>query len=215
MTAYQAGDLDAFDGVYARLAPIVRRRLAGLARDASWVDDLLQETFMHIHKARATYNSAQPVEPWALGIARHVFLMAHRARRRRHHFDASEPNDAMKELWQPDHEGRCLAAHALERLLAMLGPGSRRAVVLHHLVGLSTGEAGRCLGIRGDAAKLRVCRGVAAMRQQSGAVVRGRTPGGGERSAATRGERPDANGAQAARPAGAIAAGRCAPSSAL
>src|SRR5690349_15250022 len=82
MAGYQAGDAACFDALYAALAPGLRRYLSALTRDAARAEDLLQETFLRMHKVRHTYDPARPVEPWAFAIARHVFLMAHRRARR-------------------------------------------------------------------------------------------------------------------------------------
>ena len=78
MVAYQSGEPEAFDALHARLAPVLRRHLAALAKDGSWVDELLEETFLQIHRARRTYSPAFPVQPWAFAIARHVFLTSGR-----------------------------------------------------------------------------------------------------------------------------------------
>src|SRR5436190_12907087 len=82
MIEYQGGSLDAFTAIYARLAPELRRYLRHLSRDADAADDLLQETFLHLHRSRAAYNPAYAVKPWVFGLARNVFLMNRRAARR-------------------------------------------------------------------------------------------------------------------------------------
>jgi RNA polymerase sigma-70 factor (ECF subfamily) len=87
MARYQAGDGEAFERLYARLAPRLRRYLRSLARDPGWAEDLLQETFLHLHRARHTYDCRRPLEPWAYAITRHVFLMSRRARVRRGELD--------------------------------------------------------------------------------------------------------------------------------
>lgn len=167
MVGYQRGEIDAFDELYRRLAPILRRCLAALARDASWVDDLLQETFLQMHRARHTYNLAFPVRPWALAIARHVFLMSRRARGRRHGFDDDHAGE-LDRVSCHGHENACLAKEGLARTLTILTPCTRRAVLLHHGLGFSFEEVGRALGIRETAAKLRVSRAVASVRRRFG-----------------------------------------------
>lgn len=51
--------------------------------DAGRVADLVQETFLQVHRARHTYDSSYPVLPWVAAIARHVWLMQRRAAARR------------------------------------------------------------------------------------------------------------------------------------
>lgn len=84
MREYQSGCFEAFDEIYASLAPAVRRYLLSQARDAAKADDLVQETFLQMHRARHTYDSSLPLMPWAMAIARHVWLMDRRTLSRHH-----------------------------------------------------------------------------------------------------------------------------------
>ena len=74
MIRYQSGSLEAFEEIYAKLAPEVRRYLAHLAGGSEIADDLLQETFLQMHRSRAAYNATYAVRPWVFGLARNVFL---------------------------------------------------------------------------------------------------------------------------------------------
>ena len=164
MVRYQAGDVDAFDSLYEHLAPPLRRYLRSLSNDSTRADDLLQETFLQIHKARHTFDPTLPVAPWAYAIARHVHLMDLRTRARRPRLEALEPGRA---------DGAALAGHGapamaggdLDHALAQLTPGRRSAVLLHHLWGWSFREIGEMLRIPTGAAKLRASRGVRSLRQ--------------------------------------------------
>src|SRR5690348_16523268 len=83
MTRYQGGSLEAFQEIYAQLAPGIRRYLSHLAGGSEVADDLLQETFLQMHRSRAAYNPQYAVRPWMFGLARNVFLMNRRAARQR------------------------------------------------------------------------------------------------------------------------------------
>jgi RNA polymerase sigma-70 factor, ECF subfamily len=168
MARYQAGDVDAFDRLYAGLAPTLRRYLSSQARDSAWADDLLQETFLQIHRARRTYDHACPVQPWAFAIARHVFLMGRRARVRKKDFDRAPVID-VEHLPVDAHDEAFLAKDGVRRGLAALTPGTRQAVVMRHIWGWSFKEIGARLGIRASAAKVRASRGMAALRGKLGA----------------------------------------------
>jgi RNA polymerase sigma-70 factor, ECF subfamily len=164
MAGYQAGDRDAFESLHAALAPIIRRQLMRLARDPARVDDLLQETFLQIHRARHTYDPAFPVGPWAHAIARHVFLMDCRYRGRRadvacqHPLDESIPDGTA-------HEARVIARSRLRRALARLSGATRRTILLHHLHGLGFQEIARRLQTGGPALRARASRGMARLRE--------------------------------------------------
>jgi RNA polymerase sigma-70 factor, ECF subfamily len=164
MAAYQAGDLAAFDALYASLAPPLRRFLRSLSHDETWLDDLVQETFLQIHRSRQTYNAAYPVLPWAFAVARHVFLMGRRSRRRKHDFDPA-PADGLDAVAVRSCEDAVAARDGVKQAMTRLSPGSRRAVWLHHVMGWSFADVARSLGIREAAAKLRASRGMAFLRQ--------------------------------------------------
>src|SRR4051812_15448189 len=72
MNAYQRGDPDAFAELYGVLANEMRRYFARVQRDHGVVHDLVQETFLELHRSRRTYTPPLPVRPWVFGIARHV-----------------------------------------------------------------------------------------------------------------------------------------------
>ena len=167
MRAYQSGDAAAFDRLYAGLAPVLRRYLQAVARDAARVDDLVQETFLQLHRARRTYSPGRPVIPWVLAIARHVFLMDCRTRKRKRdnasvQFDDAIDAGALGLARAPDEAA--MARDRLRRGLATLTPGTRRVVLLHHVQGWSFREIAARLGINSAAAKLRASRGVNALR---------------------------------------------------
>ena len=83
MQAYQEGSADAFEEIFAALAVPLRNYLTSLTRDRARGEDLMQETFLQMHRSRQTYMPGRPVKPWAFGIARNVFLMFRRSAARR------------------------------------------------------------------------------------------------------------------------------------
>src|SRR3954447_22301893 len=83
MVAYQAGDLAAFERLYAILAEEARLFFARTHRDRSVIHDLVQDLFLEIHRSRRSYAPSLPVRPWVFGIARHVSARFHRAARMR------------------------------------------------------------------------------------------------------------------------------------
>lgn len=171
MVSYQAGSLEAFDQLYALLAPAIRGFVRRRLTDPESVRDLEQETFLQVHRARHTFDPAYPALPWVMAIARHVWLMHERSRRRR-------PQATVDiETLEP---GVRAAADAyadradVRSALARLSPERRRPVLWHHVIGLSFREIATRLGIREDAAKLRSSRGMGELRERFGVKSRGR-----------------------------------------
>ena len=165
MAAYQAGNLEAFEQLHALLSPPLGRWMRTYARDAVEAEDLVQEAFLQIHRARHTYDLRYPVAPWAYAIARHVWLMHRRARSRR-----PQPHENVEDLnlgVQAEVDGYAERAEVRDALAAL--PTSRRKpVVWHHVFGLSFREIALRLSIRESAAKLRSSRGMAELRTRLG-----------------------------------------------
>src|SRR6476646_11279917 len=74
MNRYADGDASAFpilyDAIAARIEGLVRRR----TRDPSRIDDIVQQTFERIHRARGTFIPGSDVLSWAFKIARNLCL---------------------------------------------------------------------------------------------------------------------------------------------
>ncbi len=164
MVAYQAGELAAFDKLYALLAPRLRGYLCSLTWNPSLAEDLLQETFLQIHRSRRTYMPLRPVRPWAFAIARHVFLMDRRAAARRSKFETGQL-DELPEIPVPPAIEQLGTRDDLRKALARLADDRREAVLLHHVWGFSFGELGAMLGIREGTAKLRAYRAINTLRE--------------------------------------------------
>jgi len=54
------------------IGPALHRYFLSDAASRAHADDLLQETWLRIHRVRHTYRSGEPVLPWFYAIARHV-----------------------------------------------------------------------------------------------------------------------------------------------
>jgi len=161
MREYQSGRFEAFDEIYASIAPPLRRYLLSRARDGAKADDLVQETFLQMHRARHTYDSSYPLMPWAMAIARHVWLMDRRTLSRR----PWAPDDVMEMDLPVRAEAASLAdREAVNRALDQVAPAKRDAVVQHHVMGFSFKEIAERAGIAETAAKLRSSRGMAQLR---------------------------------------------------
>src|SRR5260370_21269698 len=103
MAAYVSGDAREFEQLFARLAPRVHGFFLRSFREAAMADDLLQVTFMKIHRARETYRPDLRVAPWIFAVAARVRLDELRRRRRL-------PEDADEEALARAHEAAAVEA---------------------------------------------------------------------------------------------------------
>jgi RNA polymerase sigma-70 factor (ECF subfamily) len=163
MVAYQSGGMSAFEDLYARLASDLRGYLTALTWNRSRAEDLLQETFLQLHRARHTYIPPRPVRPWVFAIARHCYLMDVRVFARKRSREVSAGEGTFEIPIPPEMNGYA-EMDTVRRAMRDIPPDRREAVLLHYVWGFSYSEIGRMLGIGAGAAKLRAFRGIESLR---------------------------------------------------
>jgi RNA polymerase sigma factor (sigma-70 family) len=169
MAAYAAGDRRAFEELFRRLSGPVHGFFLRSFRDGAVADDLLQTTFMKLHRARADYQPDLPLRPWLFSIAGRVRLDALRKRYRmqedadEERLAAADEAQAMARAREVEAEAGGRAASVREALDEL--PESQRTVVhLHRYEGLTFGEIARALGTTEAAVKLRAFRAYERLR---------------------------------------------------
>jgi len=161
MTRYQQGSMDAFNGIFDAMKQPLQRYLWTFVRNQTVAEDLVQETFFQVHRARHTYTPPRPVRPWLYAISRHVALMHLRSTRRRKESLAHEelPDVPVP----PEFEGLADRETVL-KLLAKLPRNGQEVLILHHLLGLSFQEVGSILNLAPGTAKVRAHRALKRLR---------------------------------------------------
>jgi RNA polymerase sigma-70 factor, ECF subfamily len=177
MNRYAQGEQEAFAILYGGLEQKLRAFLTRLTGAPVVADDLLQETFMRIHRARGSFDAGAAVVPWAYAIARNAWLDHVRAAkvrgdtaRAKGNDDSSPPNEA---ITGPDADSEQLAiaretAALVESVLRRLAPAQREAFVLLRYEGMSVDDAAAVLGSTPTAVKLRAFRAYEALRAALG-----------------------------------------------
>ena len=82
MERYQQADPDAPATLVGALSPALLRFFRSQVASREQADDLLQETWLRIHRVRHTYRPGEPVLPWIYAIARRVRVDGYRRTRR-------------------------------------------------------------------------------------------------------------------------------------
>lgn len=172
MERYARGDEAAFGELYDAIAPRLLGFLHKATRDAFAAEDLMQQTLLHMHRARGSFISGAPVLPWAFAIARR--LMTDRARRCRveQRLFAESPADDDRMAYEPTgttetpedvlHARRL--ARCLQQRMDALPELQRTAYRLLSQEGLSLKKAAEVLGTSVTAVKLRAHRAYTALR---------------------------------------------------
>ncbi len=146
--------------IAARLRSYLRRRLQGLPDE---VEDLVQETLLALHLQRGTYDPSVPVSAWVLAIARHKLIDLWRRRGRRD--DLHEPLDQVPESALVAQPVSGEAQRDLGKLLEVLPPAQRLAILMTKVEGLSVAEASQRSGVSESAIKVQVHRGLKRLAQ--------------------------------------------------
>ena len=174
MTAAQAGDTAAYRALLKACLPVVAgfARSQGVRGDA--VDDVVQDTLMTLHAARASYDPARPFLPWLRAITqrRAIDRMRRIARRPQEVFDPLAYEGEVDPFPAPGAglEMRERGA-ALARAVAALPDGQRQAVEHLGLRELSLEETAALTGRTKGALKVNLHRALKALRASL-------TPGG-------------------------------------
>lgn len=168
MERYAAGDDAAFGALYDALAGRLHGYIRRHVPDSHGCDDLLQETFLRMHRARGTFVTGAPVLPWAFAIARRLVIdQAGRDRRGPRFVAVVEPEPAIP-VGDADRPEQTIAARQLaQRLataLARLPDSQRTAFELLKHDGLTLAEAAAVLGVTATAVKLRAHRAYESLR---------------------------------------------------
>lgn len=189
MDAYRAGDLRAFDALFARHAAAIYRFFFRSFRDAAVCEDLLQNTFLNMHRGRETFRtvdesasdiggngvardgvptatgaSTAGVRRWIFGIAGRVRLDEWRKRKRNlEDLDREETTRGPEHLPEAPEDPRiALLLAALSKLPEV----PRQIIHLHRFEELSFREIGEVLGLSEGAVKLRAFRGYERLRDE-------------------------------------------------
>ncbi len=175
MLRYQEGDRRAFDALFARLAPLVHGFFQRTFGDASVADDLLQTTFLNLHRARQRYRPDQKLRPWLFAIAANVRMDELRRRHRLPIAASAEEIDRALEresLERPVAEPLEEAERSVRvrAVLAELPDSQRQVIEMNRFDGLSFGEIARALDISEGACKLRAFRGYETLRSKLAAL---------------------------------------------
>ena len=171
MLAYRDGNVGAFDTLYRRHRARLYRYLLRQCRDASAAEELFQDVWTSVIRAKAAYTASARFGTYLYRIA-HNRLIDHYRR----HFPASlvsveEETAAVPEPLapgreEPDHAytARRQAARLLA-LLEALPPAQREAFVLQHEAGMSVEEIAAATGVGRETAKSRLRYAMSKLRE--------------------------------------------------
>ncbi|MFQ5416586.1 MAG: RNA polymerase sigma factor, partial [Myxococcota bacterium] len=149
MLAFRDGDVLAFDALFQRWSAPLLRYLERMVRDTGTAEELVQEVFLRVHRARDRYAPEARFSTWLYKIATRLALNElRRPRRRAPHRSADEalapPLPDTSPAVDAVVDARRRGARVMKEL-AMLPERQRAALWLTAVEGLSYAEVSETL----------------------------------------------------------------------
>lgn len=165
MARYQAGDFSAATALIQQISPRLHRFFLVQSASRSDADDLLQETWLRIHKVRHTYRQGEPVLPWFYAIARYARVDHYRKVLRTKGRERS-----LDELAQVPAPFSSTQSHDLDALLAPLPESQREVIEMLKVAGMSLEEVARATSSTVGSVKQKVHRAYKKLREKMNAM---------------------------------------------
>jgi len=159
MTRYQAGDAAAATALIARVSPRLYRYFAAHAASRAHADDLLQDTWLRVHRVRRTYQPGAPVLPWVYAIARRVRIDHYRK------FGRIASRVASLEAAADVASAPQRERDSLDSLLGGLPESQREVIELLKIAGMSLEEVARATSSTVGAVKQKAHRAYKKLRE--------------------------------------------------
>ena len=164
MVRYQEGDFAAATALIDRISPNLHRFFLARPMSRADAEDLLQETWLRIHKVRHTYRRGEPALPWFYAIARHI---------RVDHYRKSIRTAAGERELEGMPNAVSLAQDStgeLEALLSPLPESQREVIAMLKVEGMSLEEVARATSSSVGSVKQKVHRAYKKLRETIGSA---------------------------------------------
>ncbi len=177
MLAYAAGDAAAFDTLYTRHKGGTYRYVLRQCSHAGIADELFQDVWMNLIRARASYLPSAKFTTWLYRIAHNRLIDHWRATGRVELVtsgpddDTDDPLDAIPAARNDEPEVRAGAREVSERLkaaFAALPAAQREAFLLHQESGLDLAEIAALTGAGVETVKSRLRYAITKLRAELG-----------------------------------------------
>jgi RNA polymerase sigma-70 factor, ECF subfamily len=166
MCRYQQADRTAVPILIEELSPQLYRFLASQTGSRADADDMLQDLWLRIHRARHSYRPGEPVLPWVYAIARRVRTDNYR---QRHRMAAHETTvDVLPEF---QNNRTASSALAFGDLVGLLSERQRTVVTMLKVNGMTIEEVAHATASTIGAVKQDAYRAYERLRR-----LLGRTP---------------------------------------
>ena len=176
MLEVRGGSEEAFNELVRRYEDRVRGIITHLMGGTAYSDDLTQDVFLRVYRARRSYVVGAKFSTWLFTIVNNVVSNARRGLARRHEVNLDHRGDNSRRFADslaqthqdaaPSHYVEATELALLVRgCIDRLGPRQRAAIELCDLEGLSYSRVAQAIGTSPDAAKSLIHRGRLNLKQ--------------------------------------------------
>lgn len=164
MAAGQRGDRSAYETLLQGLGPVITRYVRRRVGRADWVEDVVQDVLMSIHRSRHTWNPGRPFAPWFYAVLQSRMIDA--IRRHKRTAAREEPMDATPSVvWSPTPEAETIAKADLAQAMRQLTPAQRVVIERLKLDEISVKDVARETGMSESNVKVTAHRGYAVLKR--------------------------------------------------
>ena len=173
MEYFQEGREPAFNELVKRYTDRLHNFLFRYTHNHQDCEDLVQETFLRVHKSKHSYERIAKFSTWmytiALNLAKSLYKKKKRMQKVSIHKDESDPKDYEMNIedtniLQDEELHQKLSLEQLEKALMQLAPEFREVVVYRDLQELSYDEIAEVTGVAMGTVKSRINRGRAQIK---------------------------------------------------
>ena len=160
MARYIDGDAGAFDELFRRYEPRAYAYFIRRTRSSDRAQDLYQELFLRIHRARDSYDPTRAFTPWFFQIAHRLWVDDQRRAYRSHEVPIGERDPIAPRAGAADLADR----QELTQILDALSPDERYVLVAAKVEGIAYSQLAAELGKSVDAIKQMASRAMRRVR---------------------------------------------------
>ena len=165
MLSFQAGRSASFEALYQRYRAPLYRYFARQV-DAMFVDDLFQDTWLRVVRAKTGYRAGAPFQAYLYRIAHNVLVDHYRRRSQPAYPVATEALDPPDAAPGPERNAQSAELRAaIVEALSSLPAEQREAFLLHEEAGLTLEQIADVVGTGRETIKSRLRYAVKRLRQ--------------------------------------------------
>lgn len=164
MRASQRGDAAAYETLLYSLSHVVSLYVRRRVGPVNWLDDVVQDVLISIHKSRHTWNPARPFAPWFYAVLKSRLVDSIRARRRAADFEEAMEASAPA-VWGSAADEAIMARRDLAEAMRNLTPTQRLVIERLRLDEVSVKAVAAETGMTESNVKVTAHRGYAALRR--------------------------------------------------